>query len=149
MKSEPSLPRPTDTELSILRILWDHGPARVRTVAEELSRERGDEVGYTTALKFLQLMLEKGLVDRDESERSHRYSARHAPEQVRQKVVGSLADKLFGGATAQLALHALSDGAATPDELRQIRALLDELETSSSSSPPSTSHSQPKGTPEP
>lgn len=139
MKKEPSLPRPTDTELSILRILWEHGPARVRTVAEELSRERGEEVGYTTALKFLQLMLEKGLVDRDETERSHRYTARHQPEQVRKKVLGSLADKLFGGATAQLALHALSDGAATPDELRQIRALLDELE----SEPPNQ-----KGSPE-
>lgn len=140
MKNEPSIPRPTDTELSILRILWEHGPARVRTVAEELSRERGEEVGYTTALKFLQLMLEKGLVDRDETERSHRYSARHAPEQIRKKVLGTLADKLFGGATAKLALHALSDGAATPDELQEIRALLDELEAEPSPR---------KGTPEP
>ena len=91
-KPSPDLPRPTDTELSILRILWDHGPARVRTVAEELSNEKGEEVGYTTALKFLQLMFEKGLVVRDESERSHRYSAAHDPEQVRGRAVGTLAD---------------------------------------------------------
>lgn len=135
MKNEPAIPRPTDAELSILRILWEHGPARVRTVAEELSEERGEEVGYTTALKFLQLMLEKGLVTRDESERSHRYSAAHAPEAVREKVIGSLADKLFGGATAKLALHALSDRKATPDELREIRALLDTLESDNPNPP--------------
>lgn len=131
MKEEPNPPRPTDAELSILRILWAHGPASVRVVTEELSRERGGEVGYTTALKLLQLMLEKGLVTRDESERSHRYTARHSPDQIRGKVLGSLADKLFGGAAAQLALHALSQHPATPEELRQIRALLDELESES------------------
>lgn len=131
MKNEPPLPRPTDAELSILRILWEHGPASVRVVTAELTRERGEEVGYTTALKLLQLMLEKGLVTRDESERSHLYSARHPPDVIRAKALGSLADKLFGGAAAQLALHALSRHPATLEELRQIRALLDELESES------------------
>ena len=137
MKSDSPSPsrRPTDTELSILRILWDHGPARVRKVAEELSRERGEEVGYTTALKFLQLMHEKGLVHRDESERSHRYTAAHDPDQIRGKAIGSLADKLFGGATTKLAMHALSSKPASPEELSQIRQLLDQLE--SENSPPS------------
>lgn len=123
------IPKPTDTELSILKILWDHGPCRVRQVAEELSRERRDEVGYTTALKLLQLMHEKGLVTRDESERSHAYSARHPRERMQRHVLTSLADRIFGGATAKLAMQALSARKATPEDLKEIRRLLDELET--------------------
>jgi predicted transcriptional regulator len=122
------IPKPTDAELSILRILWDHGPCRVRAVAEELSRERGEEVGYTTALKLLQLMHEKGLVTRDETERSHAYSALHPRERMQRQVLKSLADRIFGGATAQLAMQALSATPATPDELKQMRQLIDELE---------------------
>ncbi|MCB1235337.1 MAG: BlaI/MecI/CopY family transcriptional regulator [Verrucomicrobiae bacterium] len=126
--SKPA-PRPTETELSILRILWDHGPCRVREVVEELARERGGDVGYTTALKLLQLMHEKGLVIRDESERSHTYAARHPREKMQRQVVKSLADKLFGGATARLALHALSAEEASADDLAEIRRLLDRLES--------------------
>ena len=124
-----SLPRPTDTELSILRILWGRGPATVREVADELSDERGSETGYTTALKLLQLMHEKGLVIRDEASRSHRYSAAHPPAEIRNQALHNLADKLFGGATAELALHALASRPASADDLRRIRELLDTLET--------------------
>ncbi|MCB1090248.1 MAG: BlaI/MecI/CopY family transcriptional regulator [Verrucomicrobiae bacterium] len=123
------IPRPTESELSILRILWDHGPAPVRTVAEELSADRGEEVGYTTALKLLQLMHEKGLVHRDETERSHRYAAVHPPAQVRWQALKNLSDKLFGGAPAELAMHALSHQKASPEDLQKIRELLDTLES--------------------
>lgn len=121
--------KPTDSELSILRILWDHGPATVRTVAEELGRERNEETGYTTALKLLQIMHEKGLVTREEAGRSHLYSSAHSPDQIRGLVLRQVADKLFRGATADLAMHALTVQPATDDEMQRIRDLLDELES--------------------
>ncbi|NRB76891.1 MAG: BlaI/MecI/CopY family transcriptional regulator [Verrucomicrobiales bacterium] len=122
------LPKPTESELSILRILWEHGPCGVRVVAGELSRERQKEVGYTTALKLLQLMHAKGLVERDETERSHRYSAKHPPETMQRHVVAEVADRIFGGSTTRLAMQALSSRQASPDELTQLKQLIEELE---------------------
>jgi predicted transcriptional regulator len=118
-------PRPTAAELEILRVLWSHGPATVRDVHEALRERR---VGYTTVLKLLQIMTEKGLVTRDESERAHVYEARAAQEQTERQLVRDLVDRAFGGSPGRLVMQALSSRRATPEELDRIRRLLDELE---------------------
>jgi len=118
--------RPTDAELAILRVLWSRGPSTVRQVHEALSRDR--ETGYTTVLKLMQIMTEKGLVDRDESERTHVYQARFTQEATQQRLVSDLLDKAFGGSASQLVMQALAAKPASADELAQIRRLLDELE---------------------
>ena len=120
------LPRPTDAELAILRTLWKRGPSTVRQALESLNQDR--ETGYTTALKLLQIMTEKGLVERDESERTHVYRARLTQEQTQLQLVGDLLDKAFGGSASQLVLQALATKPASADELAEIRRLLDELE---------------------
>jgi len=124
--SNPDLSRPTDAELAILRVLWGRGPSTVRQVHEVLSRDR--ETGYTTVLKLMQIMTEKGLVERDESERTHVYQARLTQEQTQQQLVDNLLEKAFGGSAAQLVMRALAAKEASADELAQIRQLLDELE---------------------
>lgn len=120
------VPRPTDAELAILQVLWQRGPSTVKQVLEELSRHRA--TGYTTVLKFLQIMTEKGLVTRDESQRTHVYRARLSEGQTQQQLVGDLLDRAFGGSAQKLVLQALSAKKATPAELDQIRQILDELE---------------------
>jgi BlaI family transcriptional regulator, penicillinase repressor len=122
----PRLPRPTDSELAILRVLWRLGPATVRAVHAELSRE--EETGYTTVLKLLQIMTEKGLVKRDESERSHVYQPVCSEQQVQRQLIGHLLDRAFGGSSQTLVLQALAAKKATPEELAEIRRLLDEME---------------------
>src|SRR5438105_4173563 len=99
-------PRPTDAELEILRVLWEHGPATVREVLDVISASR--ETGYTTVLKMLQIMAEKGLVSRDESQRSHVYQARYAEEQTQRQLVQDLLTRAFGGSTEKLVMQALS-----------------------------------------
>lgn len=118
-----NLPRPTDAELAILRILWERGPSTVRQVHEALLAER--QSGYTTALKLLQIMTDKGLVRRDESDRTHIYTARLSEEQTQRQLVGDLLDKAFGGSAMKLVMQALSTRKASPEDLAQIRALLD------------------------
>ena len=117
---------PTDAELEILRVLWARGPSTVREVQEALSERR--EVGYTTALKLLQIMHEKGLVRRDESARTHVYEAAVAQESTQNALVGDLMDRAFGGSSSALVLGALSSKPASREELAEIRRLLDELE---------------------
>lgn len=119
-------PRPTDAELAILRVLWSRGPSTVRQVQEALSVER--PTGYTTALKLLQIMTDKGLVSRDESDRSHVYSARFTEAETQRQLVDHLLDRAFGGSAMKLVMQALAGQKATPEELAQIRALLDEYE---------------------
>jgi len=121
-----SIPRPTQAELAILRILWDRGPCTVRQVNEELNRDR--PTGYTTTLKIMQLMAEKGLVVRDESRRTHVYRARLAEAQTQKRLVKDLVDRAFGGSAEQLVLRALSAQKVSAEELARIRTLLDELE---------------------
>ncbi len=119
-------PRPTPAELEILRVLWQHGARTVREVQEQLEQER--PTGYTTVLKLLQIMTDKGLVRRDESARAHVYAAT-APEETTQKqLVRDLVDRAFGGSASQLVLHALSTRKSSKQELSQIRELLDRLE---------------------
>lgn len=118
-----SLPRPTDAELEILRVLWDRGSATVREVQEAMEPRRS--AGYTTVLKLLQIMTEKGLVRRDETERAHVYRARLARNETERQLVGDLLDRAFGGSASRLVMQALASKAATPEELAQIRRFLD------------------------
>ncbi len=123
---QPKIPRPTPAELEILRVLWKRGPSTVREVQTELSRSR--PTGYTTALKFLQIMTQKGLVRRDESQRTHIYRASLPKEETQHHLVSDLLERAFEGSAGRLAAHALSTHKASPEELKEIRRLLDELE---------------------
>lgn len=122
------LPQPTPAELEILRVLWKRGPSTVREVHEALHRSQ--PVGYTTILKLLQIMTEKGLVSRDEAQRAHVYVARLTEEATQQQLVGDLLERAFGGSTAKLVVRALSERKTSEAELGEIRALLDRLEGS-------------------
>jgi predicted transcriptional regulator len=117
------LPRPTDAELAILRVLWDRGPATVRQVHEALAETR--ETGYTTTLKLMQIMADKGLVTRDESSRTHIYAARLTQGETQRQLVSDLLDRAFGGSAAALVLQALRAGETSADDLRQIQELID------------------------
>lgn len=119
-------PLPTDAELAILGVLWRRGPCTVRDVHEALSPSQG--TGYTTVLKLMQLMAQKGLVLRDESNRSHVYRAASPEAQTQKRLIGDLVDKAFSGSAAQLVLRALSVQRASREELDRIRAVLDELD---------------------
>jgi predicted transcriptional regulator len=121
-----SVPLPTDAELEILRVLWARGPATVREVHTALGPDR--DTGYTGVLKLLQIMLDKRLVDRDDSERSHVYRAAVGRESTEQRLVTAFAERAFGGSAADLALRALSATPATPAELQAIRELVNRLE---------------------
>jgi predicted transcriptional regulator len=118
------LQRPTDSELAILRVLWARGPSTVRQVHEALSGAR--ETGYTTTLKLMQIMAEKGLVTRDESSRTHVYFARLTQDQTQRQLVSDLMDRAFGGSAAALVMQALSAHPATPDELAEIQRVIAE-----------------------
>ncbi|TWT33041.1 BlaI/MecI/CopY family transcriptional regulator [Blastopirellula retiformator] len=116
--------QPTESELEILSILWNVGPATVRQVHEHMPRT----VGYTTVLKLMQIMAEKGLVTRDESERSHVYAAKQKRETTQKKLVKNLLDRCFGGAADQLIMQALSAKNLSAAELAEIRTMIDEFE---------------------
>ncbi len=118
--------KPTGAELEILGILWERGSSTVRDVHERLAQ--GRDLGYTTVLKLLQIMAEKGLVRRDESQRAHLYAARVPAEQTRRQLVGDLLDRAFGGSAALLVQQALSSQNTSVEEISRIRAYLDELE---------------------
>jgi predicted transcriptional regulator len=123
------LPRPTDAELTILRVLWDQGPATVRQVHESLAGNR--DTGYTTTLKLMQIMADKGLVTRDESSRTHIYAARVPRDRTQKQLVSDLIDRAFGGSSAALVLQALSAQPASEEELAEIRRLIDEYDRKS------------------
>jgi len=119
-------PRPTDAELAILRILWQRGPSTVREVHEDLSRT--NDTGYTTILKLLQIMTDKGLVVRDESQRAHVYTTRESEQRTQGRLIGDLIDRAFGGSPAKLVMQALSGTKATAEELNAIRKLVESME---------------------
>lgn len=123
--SMDDLPRPTDAELAILRVLWRLGPSTVKQVHEGLSRLSS---AYTTTLKQLQIMAEKGLVTRDESLRAHLYEARLPQEETQTRLVDDLLERAFEGSASRLVLRALSSQPASAEELAEIRRLLDRLE---------------------
>lgn len=114
---------PTESELAILQVLWDRGPATVRQVHEHLAGERA--TGYTTTLKLMQIMAGKGLVRRDASQLSHVYTAAIDRHKTQQHLVGQLVDRVFGGSAAPLVMQALAAKKPSPEELQQVRALID------------------------
>ncbi len=124
--SKKPLPKPTEAELALLRVLWERGPSTVREIHESLTEEK--ETGYTTTLKILQNMAEKGLVARDESRRSHVYRAVYQAEQTQRQLVRDLLRRAFGGSPGKLVVQALSEEKVSADDLAEIRRLLDRLE---------------------
>lgn len=119
--------KPTDAELEILSVLWEHGPSTVRDVHETLAQSR-PAIGYTTVLKLMQIMHEKGLLERDDTARAHVYVAKHPQENMQRQIVGDLLDKVFAGSAMKLVMHALETKKTSTEELAQIRDLLDEFE---------------------
>lgn len=123
----PKRPRPTGGELEILQVLWNRGPSTVREVHEVLT-ETKPGTGYTTVLKLMQIMAEKGLVSREEKSRAHVYTAQIPREQTQRQIVRELLDGVFAGSAARLVMQALSAKKASPEELSEIRHMLDHLE---------------------
>jgi predicted transcriptional regulator len=121
--------RPTNAELEILHVLWARGPSTVRQVHDVLSTDR--EFAYTTTLKLLQLMTEKGVAVREEDGRVHRYRASAAREETQRHLIRDLLDRAFGGSPSQLVMQALAAKPASSEELREIRRLLKEHEEKS------------------
>jgi BlaI family penicillinase repressor len=115
-------PRPTDAELAILRVLWSKGPSTVRQVHDVIAA--GRELAYTTILKLLQIMTDKGLTTREALGLQHVYTARRTEQDTQRQLVRDLLDRAFDGSTPQLVMQALATTAATPEELREIRRLL-------------------------
>ncbi|WP_303310492.1 BlaI/MecI/CopY family transcriptional regulator [Hymenobacter sp. BT730] len=123
-KSPP--PKPTESELEILQVLWQHGPSTVRFVNDHLSQRR--EIGYTTTLKLLQLMLDKGLVQRDDATKTHVYQAAVRQEETQGLLLDRFVEATFGGSALKLVMQALGNRSTSREELDQIRTLLDEIE---------------------
>nr|WP_245744865.1 BlaI/MecI/CopY family transcriptional regulator [Hymenobacter actinosclerus] len=128
------IPKPTESELEILQVLWQHGPSTVRFVNDELSQRR--EVGYTTTLKLLQLMLEKGLALRDDDARTHVYRAAVREEETQGLLLDKFVDAAFGGSAMKLVMQALGNRRTSREELAQIRRLLNDIEIQNDSNPP-------------
>lgn len=120
------IPRPTEAELEILHVLWSRGSCTVRDVHSVLHLDDG--TGYTTALKMLQVMHAKGLVQRDDSQRAHVYRATVSKERTQKRFLVDLVQRVFDGSSSQLVLHALGSQRTSPEELREIRSLLNKLD---------------------
>jgi predicted transcriptional regulator len=140
------LPKPTPAEHAILRVLWRRGRSTVRAVLEELNTTRPADApaGYTTVLKLLQIMTDKGLVRRDESQRTHAYEPVASEEQTQRHLVKEMLDRVFNGSARKLVLHALSGHKATPQEIAEIRSLLDRMEQDAKHPPKSEAKPRPQ-----
>jgi predicted transcriptional regulator len=126
-KRTADTPRPTDAELEILNVLWQRGASTVRDVHQAITRTR-PAMGYTTVLKLMQIMAEKNLVRRDESQRAHVYEAQLAREETQQQLIGHLLERAFEGSATKLVMQALSARQTSAEELTTIREMLDEFE---------------------
>ncbi len=127
VNNDGAMPQPTKTELSILNILWDNGPSTVREVHEAMNRSEAS--GYTTALKMLQVMHQKGQVVRNDLQRAHIYSAAVSKDQTQSQFLTDLVDRLFDGSTSQLVMQALGNAPKAEDEeLERIRELIAKFE---------------------
>ena len=127
--SKSPLPRPTDAELAILRVLWQRGPSTVREVLETLNATRPEPLAYTTVLRFFQIMHEKALVTRDESAPGHVFSPAVPAARTKGQMVGDLLERAFGGSVQELVLQALGARKVSAAELREIKKLIDELDS--------------------
>jgi predicted transcriptional regulator len=123
--AKPKTARPTERELTILRILWDRGPSTVRGINEVMNKDR--DTGYTTTLKLMQIMAEKGLLIRDETRRQHVYKPAITQEKTQKQLVGDLLERAFSGSTEKLVMRALSAKKVSKKELQRIRKMFDEL----------------------
>jgi predicted transcriptional regulator len=119
-------PKPTDSELEILQVLWQHGPSTVRFVHEELSKAK--DAGYTTTLKLMQIMADKGMLEADKSSRSHIFRPLLEEENTQRQLLDRFLDTAFRGSATRLVMQALGNHQASPKELDEIRNLLDKLE---------------------
>ena len=122
METKRHLPKPTEVELELLRALWDKDSATVRELYEVVSQQRA--LGYTSVLKTLQIMTEKGLVEREEAGKAHIYRAAASQGETQSQLLRDLSERLFAGSAAQLAMHALSMQAASAEELEEIRKII-------------------------
>jgi BlaI family penicillinase repressor len=122
MKENLQLPKPTEVELELLTVLWDKDSATVRELYEVVSQRRA--LGYTSVLKMLQIMTEKGLVERTEVGKAHVYRAAASQEETQNQLLRDLSERLFSGSAAQLAMHALSMQPASQEELQEIRRII-------------------------
>ena len=127
-RKDKNTPRPTDLELSILQVLWKRGAGSVREILRDYNSGHGEEAGYTTILKMLQIMTEKGLVERDDSVRPQIYRPSHSQNQTQRQLISHLLEKAFDGSAKQLVMQALSARSASEKELAEIERLLDRLE---------------------
>lgn len=118
--------KPTDAELDILAILWQRGPSRVREVHDILSKQR--DVVYTTSLKTMQVMTEKGFLTRDTSRKTHIYKTAIQPEMIREDMVDKVVNTVFAGSPLKLVLHALGNKSTSPEDLAEIKQLIKNLE---------------------
>ena len=118
---------PTKSELEILQVLWQYGPNTVRFVNDKLNEQKR-EVNYASTLKLMQIMAEKDLVIRDEKNKAHVYAPRIREDQTQRQLVGDLVDRVFGGSAARMVMQALATKKANPEELAEIRHMLDEFE---------------------
>jgi len=126
MNKKPKIPKPTEAELEILAVLWEYGPNTVRFVNEKLNEKK--RVGYTTTLKFLQIMTDKGMVSRDVDSRTHIYTALLREEKVRTQLLDKLLDTAFGGSASKLVMQALGNYNSSNEELEEIKKLIKKLE---------------------
>jgi BlaI family penicillinase repressor len=124
--AKPKTPQPTDRELAILRILWDNGPSTVRRVNEVMNKEKA--TGYTTTLKLMQIMTEKGLLIRDDSHFKHIYRPAGDEEKTQKQLVGDLLERVFSGSAEKLVMRALSAKKVSPEELNKIRKMVDKMQ---------------------
>ena len=121
-----AVPKPTEGELEILQVIWDHGPSTVRFVNDQLSREK--RVGYTTTLKLMQIMADKRLLKRDTSGKTHVYTTAVSKQKTQQQLIDKLMTTAFGGSAMKLVMQALGNKKSTKAEIEEIRAFLDRLE---------------------
>lgn len=131
MSEKMITPVPTDAELDILQVLWEKSPETVRFVNDELNKRRGadeKEIGYTTTLKIMQLMLDKGLLTREIVERSHIYKPAVSQEVTQTQVLKGVMDTAFGGSASSLVMRALGSGATKPEDLEKIKELIKKIE---------------------
>lgn len=121
-------PKPTNSELEILQIIWKNGASTVREINEELAKDKGSKIGYTTTLKLMQIMHEKGLLERETSSRTHVYKALVSRSKTSQNILNTLIDTVFNGSAAQLVMQALSSNKSSREEIEMIKKYLDELD---------------------
>ncbi len=125
---EINMGKPTESELEILQVLWSQGASTVRTVNERLNAVSSKEIGYTTTLKLMQLMVEKGLLQRDTSARTHIYVAAVEEQSVKRNLLQQFVHRTFRGSAAELVMEALGQHQATDDELAEIKELIAKME---------------------